>query len=384
MKIGIITLLGNNYGNRLQNYAVQELLRNIDNSTVYTVTFEKNKINKGNANISKKNMSYYIKAFNSRMKNIYSFNYEKHNFVYNGFYFLFCNKKMNSLLQERNEKFKKFDQCYINYEDKTLTLDNNTWVKDYDFFVCGSDQIWNPYYPTCNELAFLQFIEEKKRISLSASFGVNEIPNNQEENYKKWLTEIPNISVREKEGVDIVKKLTDKDATLLLDPTMLVDISVWEEMMKKPENHPNEKYAVCYFLGNLTKDYKNFINKMSKKYNLKIISVLDIEDDMYFSCDPAELVYLISHAEHIFTDSFHGSVFSILFKRNFTVFDRVEEGKSMSSRIKTLLQTFHIEEKMYMNGEDISNKKVNYDYIEEVLKDNKDRYKKFIDSALER
>ena len=105
---------------------------------------------------------------------------------------------------------------------------------------------------------------------------------------------------------------------------------------------------------------------------------------MYFSCDPAELVYLISHAEHIFTDSFHGSVFSILFKRNFTVFDRVEEGKSMSSRIKTLLQTFHIEEKMYMNGEDISNKKVNYDYIEEVLKDNKDRYKKFIDSALER
>ena len=93
MKIGIITLLGNNYGNRLQNYAVQELLRNIDNSTVYTVPFEKNKINKGNANISKKNMSYYIKAFNSRMKNIYSFNYEKHNFVYNGFYFLFCNKK---------------------------------------------------------------------------------------------------------------------------------------------------------------------------------------------------------------------------------------------------------------------------------------------------
>lgn len=163
MKIGIITLLGNNYGNRLQNYAVQELLRNIDNSTVYTVPFEKNKINKGNANISKKNMSYYIKAFNSRMK-ISIVLIMKSTILYiMCFIFYFAIKKMNSLLQERNEKFKKFDQCYINYEDKTLTLDNNTWVKDYDFFVCGSDQIWNPYYPTCNELAIFYSSLKKKR-----------------------------------------------------------------------------------------------------------------------------------------------------------------------------------------------------------------------------
>lgn len=384
MKIGIITLLSNNYGNRLQNYAVQELLRNIDDSTVYTVPFEKNKPNKINVNNIKKSISYYIKAFNSRMKNIYSFNYEKHNLIYNAFYYLLCNKKIKSLIKERNKKFKKFDECYINYEDRTLTLGNNDWVDDYDYFVCGSDQIWNPYYPTCNKLAFLQFVDEKKRISLSASFGVNEIPNNQIEAYKNWLTAFPDISVREKEGVDIVKNLTGKDATLLLDPTMLVDISTWENMMKKPKNYPNEKYALCYFLGSLTKDYKHFIDKMSKKYNLKIISVLDIEDDIYFTCDPAELVYLISHADHVFTDSFHGSVFSILFKRNFTVFDRVEEGKSMNSRITTLLQTFKIEHKMFKNEEDISNEQVDYRYIENVLKENRDKYRKFINSALER
>lgn len=387
MKIGIITLLGNNYGNRLQNYAVQELLRNIDDNTVYTVPFEKNKPNKPNkSNITniKKNIPYYIKAFNSRMKNIYSFNYEKHNLIYNAFYYLLYNKKIKSLIKERNEKFKKFDECYINYEDRTLTLGNNDWVEDYDYFVCGSDQIWNPYYPTCNKLAFLQFVNEKKRISLSASFGVNEIPSSQIEAYKNWLNAIPNISVREKEGVDIVKNLTGNSVALLLDPTMLVDISTWEKMMKKPKNYPNEKYALCYFLGSLTKDYKHFIDKMSKKYNLKIISVLDIEDDTYFSCDPAELVYLISHAEHVFTDSFHGSVFSILFKRNFTVFDRVEEGKSMNSRITTLLQTFKIEHKMFKNEEDISNEPVDYRYIENVLKENRDKYKKFINSAFER
>ena len=384
MKIGIITLLGNNYGNRLQNYAVQELLRNIDDSTVYTVPFEKNKPNIINVTNIKKNISYYIKAFNSRMKNIYSFNYEKHNLIYNAFYYLLCNKKIKSLIKERNKKFKKFDECYINYEDRTLTLGNNDWVEDYDYFVCGSDQIWNPYYPTCNKLVFLQFVEEKKRISLSASFGVNEIPNNQIEAYKNWLIAFPNISVREKEGVDIVKNLTGKDATLLLDPTMLVDISTWENMMKKPKIYPNEKYALCYFLGSLTKDYKHFIDKMSKKYNLKIISVLDIEDDTYFACDPAELVYLISHADHVFTDSFHGSVFSILFKRNFTVFDRVEEGKSMNSRITTLLQTFKIEHKMFKNEEDISNEQVDYRYIENILKENRDKYRKFINSALER
>lgn len=384
MKIGIITLLSNNYGNRLQNYAVQELLRNIDDSTVYTVPFEKNKPNKINVTNIKKSISYYIKAFNSRMKNIYSFNYEKHNLIYNAFYYLLCNKKIKSLIKERNKKFKKFDECYINYEYRTLTLGNNDWVENYDYFVCGSDQIWNPYYPTCNKFAFLQFVDEKKRISLSASFGVNEIPNNQIEAYKNWLTAFPYISVREKEGVDIVKNLTGKEATLLLDPTMLVDISTWENMMKKPKNYPNEKYALCYFLGSLTKDYKHFIDKMSKKYNLKIISVLDIEDDTYFTCDPAELVYLISHADHVFTDSFHGSVFSILFKRNFTVFDRVEEGKSMNSRITTLLQTFKIEHKMFKNEEDISNEQVDYRYIENILKENRDKYRKFINSALER
>jgi len=355
MKNGLIfTLYGNiNYGNKLQNFAVQELLKN-KNIESYTVVFEES-IN------MKRIMKDFIKFF--------------------------IPKYRKKIIKDRKRKkeFKKFDNNILKIKKRKI---NNMKI---DYYFIGSDQVWNPNDTQSNKI--VKFINEAtvekkvKTISISASIAAEDIPDTNKNEYIKHFSRIDYISVREEQAKSLIEKYTERqDVEVVLDPTMLVDIKIWKEYQQKPTvfdiyNKSNKKYVLLYFLGKINEERYDVINDFANKNGCEIINILDYNSP-YYTCEPMNFLWLIDNASFVFTDSFHSCVFSILFKKKFIVFDRLGRTNNMSSRIKNLLDIFKLNNNIY-NGS-IDEKKIMSDYssVNKIIKKEKEKFEKYLDEAL--
>ena len=340
-KIGILTIYDeNNYGNRLQNYAVQEVLKSM-NFEVETIK-----------NINLVDGENYLE----RAKNV---------------------------MPERREKFLNFNKEKMNITEKTVfhhEIDED-FHKQYDYFAIGSDQIWNyNFKDRFSDATFASFAPIEKRISFSASFGISEVP---EEKYYlyKGLKDMKAISVRESAGAKIVKNITGReDAEVLIDPTMMLSKEKWDSIAEKPERLKNNKYILKYFLGNFSKEKQEEIEKIAKENDCEIIDVLD--EKSFYATGPSEFLYLIKNAFLVITDSFHSCVFSIIFNRPFLIYERDQASMSnMYSRIDTLLEKFQLNDRKFKGTIDDSNLKVDYSHINKILSEEQEKVRKFLNKA---
>ena len=331
-KIGIITLLGNNnFGNKLQNYALCTYLNKMG-----------------------------LKSETIKFKSLYN-----ENFLYTILMRIKYGIIKKEKISKRKEKFLQFDSRYIVYSDKIIKWFSNLKKinDDYDYFIVGSDQVWN-YKMTHNfNLFFLEKFDYDKKVAYSASFGISKIDNKFKKRVKKDLNSIKSISVREQQGKEIILELTNReDVEVLIDPTMLLSDKEWKKVAKKPSNYSGEKYILNYFLGDMKKEREEEIKKIAIKNNCKIINVLD-KNDPYYNIGPQEFLFLEENAFLICTDSFHACVFSILFNKPFVVFERENSKNNMSSRVETLLKKFNLKDREY-NGIFISDKNLLHNYTE--------------------
>lgn len=354
MKIGIITLVSDNYGNKYQNYAVEQLLSEFGEVETFSLeNLYQAPADTQKSILQKLNPMHFRDVLISRLMYQYDINCVDKGVLHNILYVKQNRLKLMSLRKKRSEFFRDFTKKNLHISNKTLNRTNTTeeWTSVFDYFVCGSDQIWNPSYSTTSELAFCSFAPEKT-ICFAPSFGVSNIPEYRSEEYAIRLKDIYKLSIREYVGQKIIKDLTGRDVPVLLDPTMAISVERWSALCRKPENKLPEKYIVCYFLGRIDKNYRSKINNFATKNNLPIVMLFDITTPEYYTFDPAEVLYTIEHAEYVLTDSFHGSVFSILFHKNFCVFNRNEGGSSMNSRLETLLQRFELEDRVDLQNID--------------------------------
>lgn len=346
-KIGIVTINdNNNYGNRLQNYAVQEVLKknNYEPITLKNDAFSNTK-------------EYYI------LRKIKNFNY-------NGNY---------ASDIERANRFREFNK-YIKFSEKKITPYTKI-NEEYDYFITGSDQVWNPS-SRLRDVDVLNFAQPDKRVSFAASFGVSQIPKSFEKKVKKEISKFKFISVREEAGKKIIEKLTDrKDIEVLLDPTVLLTSEEWDKVAKRPKQLKSRKYILNYFLGNLSVERKKQIEKIAKENNCDIINILD-KNSPFYKIGPSEFIYLEKNAFLICTDSFHSCVFSIIYNRPFIVMEREDDRVSMNSRIETLLKKFKLEDRKYTGK--LEEKDLEYDYNEtyEIIKKEKEKSKNFLLKSL--
>lgn len=383
MKFGIITLVSDNYGNKYQNYAVEKIFSEYGEVETYRLEnlYEKPK-EKSGTKLSKLNPTYIREVLISRPMYKYDINRVDKGIIHN---LIYAKKNSSSLIrlkERRSERFKAFADQKLNISNLVLNRKNITreWIESTDFYICGSDQIWNPTYATTSELAFCSFASEKT-ICLSPSFGVAEIPEYRRAEYSKWLKKIKVLSVREEVGQNIIKDLTGRDAEVLLDPTMMVPVETWEDLCREPEKKMPDHYIVCYFLGRIDKSYNKKIKDFSKQKGLPVVMLFDITTPEYYTYDPAEVLFAIKHAEYVLTDSFHGSVFSILFHKEFYVFTRNEGGLNMNSRIETLLGKINLKDRMYDGiASRVSERK--WDEVENILDRERTKAKKYIQKAL--
>lgn len=345
-KVGIVSLyIGQNFGNKLQNYAAEQICKEygFQPSTFKYEAIQADVINAPSllAKLKPSYLKAYAKYFlNSRcmIKNSDTSTLSQVLFWYNNKNLLFNTNK------KRENKYNSFDYKYLNFAQRSIKLEeeNSAWTGEYSMFLAGSDQVWNPYYLFVGSNNFLQFAPKEKRAALAPSFGVSAIPEERQKDYAKWLNGFSFLSAREEAGAKIIKELTNKDVCVIPDPTLMVSRQVWDDMAKTPDFELPKKYLLTYFLGDRIKVYSKYIKKLSKKYNLEVVNLLDILEPKYYACDPAEFVYCIQNADFVCTDSFHATVFSILYKKPFVTFDRVEGKRSMGSRITTLLGNFEL------------------------------------------
>lgn len=353
MKIGIVTITeGNNYGNKLQNYALQTFLekKGIETRTLRNYPMTNNLDHCGLKDIYRRTLrdiKYYIKMDKARLARFNEFDSRIH-----------------------------FTKGYVTAKSKLND--------EYDYFIAGSDQIWKPTYNRMSDLEFLCFADDDKKISYAASFGLNELPPESREKARLGLEGFKRISVREDAGRDIVRDLTGReDVEVLIDPTMLLDSNEWSAVSARPkELAEGSRYILCYFLGGMSDKRRQEIEKLAESRNCEIIDLLD-KRGKWYKTGPSEFLYLEKHAELVCTDSFHSCVFALLFNRPFVVFRREGKGPDMNSRLDTLLSKFEIEGRRY-NEEELTEQNLNHDYTRayEILEEERARSDKFINEAL--
>ena len=329
-KIVIVTIIDyKNYGNRLQNYALEQLLSNISSD-----------INSGISYRSKENDIACSKTIWKRfLKQIIPF----------GIYKEIRLKKKNNIgnqtiPEKRIAGFESFSNSFLHMLPEFFVNRNNDLGKKLhaDYYVAGSDQIWNPAWAGHDHF-FLTFAPPEKRIAFAASFGVEALEPNVAERYVRLLKDFKYISVRERSGAKLVKQLTGKDVDVVLDPTLLLSRDDWEKIVKRPAIQLPEQYVLAFFLG---EEPKGSMEHFADQLGLPIVHMNREEFPELFVLDPAEFLYVVKHADYVLTDSFHGTVFSIKFEREFYVFQRKQEGlENMFTRISDLLQRFHLEDR---------------------------------------
>lgn len=359
-KIGIITMNSNNFGNRLQNYALQEYLKkfNWNAETIYNYVYEVPKTKKSILDIPKK--------------------------IYNKIRFTILKKKYQTKDNKRNKLFDEFNKKYINFsKEKILNREFafNELNSKFDKFVVGSDQVWNPYAYRNKYIDFLEFSPKEKNITYAISFGIDKLENKFKNIYEKGLKNFSYISVREDKGKEIVESLTERnDIEVLVDPTMLLSREEWMKIELKPKQLETKKYILIYFLGKISNERKKEINRIAKENKCEIINILDKKDPFYAS-GPSEFLYLERNAFLICTDSFHSCVFAILFNVPFVVFDREDNIVNMNSRLETLLKKFGLEERKYTGKITIEDLKGNY-FRNNVILEEIQKAEKFIEKTL--
>lgn len=311
MKIGIITFTdGTNYGQRLQNYALQELLKSHGNE-VYT-------IKQGHTYSLRHKIKVIIKSA--------------------------LNIKNTLQKQNRKKAFARFNNRYINFYKESLPEEGSKAMSDsFDLFVAGSDQIWNPNSPFVGSNMFMQFAPKEKRATYAASFSVDSINDEKKTLFAKWISEIRNVSVRELRAVELVEELTGRKPTLNLDPTLLLEHEKWETMVNNAESTVvlPERYMISLFLGNVYREEEELI---SRQTGLTLIRYGNYE-----TAGPDEFLRIVRDASLVLTDSYHVTIFSLLFKTPFIVFRRQSKGGSMNSRFETLNFYFRIDSRFYEN-----------------------------------
>lgn len=340
-KVGIITMLGNyNCGNRLQNYALQEIIKE-QGFDVYTIK-------------------------NDRFLN------NKEKFIKN---FL---KYIRQEIREfgKGKKFKEFNKN-IKFSKHFLTIKNyKKYDKMYDYFVVGSDQIWKPTRLRMSFIDLLGFASPNKRIAYAPSFGLEKIDSKYYKLLQDELPKFKKISVREYAGKNIIKDATGiDDVEVLLDPTMMLDLKQWESFEQKPNVLKDDNYIFTYFLGN------EDINKIKFQFGKEYYQIIDFYN---YDFGPQEFLYLIHHAKLILTDSFHACAFSILFNKDFYIFERKEVSKNnnMNSRIDTLSRKFNLESRRIDSIEKVNIKdSIDYKVINALLERERKSSKEFLKNA---
>lgn len=313
-KAGLLTFhAAHNYGSFLQAYALSRVVNQMDGVDCEIINFRTPRQRDQYTPLTKRKGAKYL--------------------LKNGYFLLHYSN--------RKRKFDRFESAIETY----LPLSTREYVSDgelekdlprYDYYISGSDQIWNTKPNDADMAYFLPFVQSGSRIAYAPSFGQKGNIEHQEE-IASYLRKYDFLSVRENYGRELIQKLIGKEVPVLPDPTILLDAQDWDSLIG--ERPVQEEYLFFYTLF-ATKEMMKTVKKLSKLLHLPVVvSNITNQHDMFCpmrkqtDAGPLEFLHLVKHAKAVITSSFHGTVFSILFEKPFLTYRGMED-----NRISSLLE----------------------------------------------
>jgi len=379
-KVGLVTCyFKHNYGSMLQAYANQKILddNNIPNETIHI---------EENIDFQKGKRKYYIKQLCN-----YTFIKAKFGMIKLKLDKI-RSKKLKQNIAIRDKKYEQFKKNfhltkpYTTYQELTELC-----RKRYTDVIVGSDQLWLPVNIEADYYT-LNFVPDKiNKISYATSFGVSTIPDSYKEKYQTFLNRINHLSVREESGVRIVHEISNNKANLVCDPTILLTRKDWNTVAVK-ERIIKEPYILCYFLGKNI-EHRKFAERLKAETGFQIVSLNHADEYVKYSdtfaditpydIGPSEWINLIQYADYICTDSFHGTVFSLLYNKIFFTFRRYQNNNRVStnSRIDSLLDIVDLKTRLLTGKEEIEevlDLEIDYNTVNKKIEKFRTKSRKFL------
>lgn len=275
-------------------------------------------------------------------------------------------------------------------------ITNYAASQDFDAFIVGSDQVWNPKINGGDTAYYLDFANDQLRISYAASFGVSVIEDIERKLILDNLLKFNAISIREYTGLNILAPLSENtNLDVVLDPVFLPDLSVWNQIAG--DRIMNNKYILCYVMVG-DKALESRTVQIAKQYRIQTGSqIVFVGRKEYYrfkndgtdlvSASPEEFVNLIKYAEFVVTNSFHGTAFSTIFSKQFysLINTEISKEKQLSSRICDLLEKVGLMDRVLdlKNDYDFANV-IEYKAVQKQLDILKEKSKQFLLKSLEK
>lgn len=302
------------------------------------------------------------------------------------------NTMLKSEIRKKAEAFNLFKKKYLKISEQVY----NSYDELADAFmqyravVVGSDQVWNPVTTGDNLKVYgLSFLHEGiKKIAYAPSIGLGVLNESQEKRIKDCLGTLDYYSCREYTGAELLTNVLGKNIEYVLDPTFLLNRTEWnriEKVVKTPS-----KYVLAYLLGSMSYERK-LAKIIAERLGVDLLFIKESPKDMFSfkgigGIGPDEMLYLISHAEFVITDSFHGTALSINYRKNFLCCNRrgYEKKTSYASRLTNLLHTFNLESRQVSenNWRDRIDLSVDYSIAENRISEMIIKSNRYLDKAL--
>lgn len=367
-KIATITFHApHNYGSNLQAYALQEYVKKIaGNEYSYEII---------NLRTDKQKEQYSIYNRNSLGAKIVR------TFFLKDYY------------KKARGKFEKFENFINNKLQITNEYKSEEELKQanlqYDYYISGSDQLWNLRANDFDWSYFLEFVNNGKKISYAASFGPKKMiwTDEEKQRVKADLEKYDYISVREEGSQNNVKELIGKEVPIHMDPTILLTKLEWNKIIPKDRIY-KPKYILFYSL-NHNKEYIELVKKVSKILNLPVVTTrfagrreLFSGFEQIYDVGPIEFLNLLKNAELVLSSSFHGTIFSTILEVPFFAINGLKD-----YRISTLLKKMKLQDRSIETNnieEKCQNyKNINFDATRELLNKEREKSTKYLKEALD-
>lgn len=368
-KIGILTFHKSyNCGSMMQTFALQTTIKKLGGNPEI-IDFS----NEGQKKL------YQVMFPNNSIKNVVK------NII------LYPHKKR---IQDNNEKYEEFIKNYFELSKGKFSSIDELSEENYSTIIAGSDQIWNITIDDADDAYFLSWVKKAKKIAYAPSFGAKNIMEhtNNIAKYKAFLNDFDFISIRENNGKKWIKDLIDKDVPVVLDPTLLLDENEYSVLIKNQLTLP-EKF-IFYYSPHYENEINTLVENISKKLNMPVIGFnsktfyVKMMNLKGFKLpdfeDPSIYLELIKKSEIVITTSFHGTIFSSIFKKKFWV---VKNGGMLKSddRVQTLATDLDLLDRVISIKYDDSfdyNKEKNYDKYNKLLSKKRIQSMDYLEKAL--
>ncbi|OOB79959.1 MAG: hypothetical protein BEN18_02200 [Epulopiscium sp. Nuni2H_MBin001] len=275
-------------------------------------------------------------------------------------------------IPQRLGRLKKFDSFHKERFKMSARYNTRKSLQQYpqedSMFICGSDQIWNPVVTLgVKGVYYLSFVRSSKRkISYAASFGISDIAPKYRAKMEKYLKGFKAIGVREAEGVELVKDISGRTATQVIDPTFLLSKDEWSEIAISPQI--DEPYILVYVMQSNESVYE-YARQIKAILGIQLIAISRYGDKpagvdkVVIDIGPYEFLGLFENATYICTNSFHGLAFALIFEKNFFIIP----SNRFNSRIDSLLQVMGVTLEKEVTHDNILNPKINHSEIKQHI-----------------